>query len=49
MGFGRRALVFAETIPAAVVLGTAFTEIVREDVHVIKAGLNYRFNWGPGR
>jgi outer membrane immunogenic protein len=47
MGFGRRALVFHETNPAALALGALpFTEIIREDVHVIKAGINYRFNWG---
>jgi outer membrane immunogenic protein len=50
MGFGRRALVFTETNPAAVALTSPqFTEIIREDVHVIKAGINYRFNCGPGR
>lgn len=47
IGFGRRALVLTETIPAAAVLGPpTFTEIIREDIHVIKAGINYHFNWG---
>jgi len=47
IGFGRRALVLTETIPAAAVLGLpTFTEIIREDIHVIKAGINYHFNWG---
>lgn len=47
VGFGRRALVFRENDPAvALLVGSSFTEIIREDVHVIKVGINYRFNWG---
>jgi hypothetical protein len=45
MGFGRRALVFTDTFGTS----APFTEIVREDIHAVKVGLNYRFNWGPGR
>jgi hypothetical protein len=39
MGFGRRGLKFNDHFGG-------FTEIIREDVHVVKAGINYRFNWG---
>jgi hypothetical protein len=39
MGFGRRGLKFNDNFGG-------FTEIIREDVHVVKAGINYRFNWG---
>lgn len=47
MDFGRRAAMFTEPDPAvAAITGSRFTEIIREDVHVIKAGLNYRFNTG---
>lgn len=50
LGFGRRAAVFTEFNPAAAaVIGSSFTEIVREDIQVVKAGINYRFNWGAGR
>lgn len=45
MEFGRRAQVFTDTLGVS----PPFTEIIREDIHVIKIGLNYRFNWGPGR
>jgi hypothetical protein len=49
LGFGKRALVLRENDPAvAPVVGSSFTEIIHEDVQVIKAGVNYRFNWGPG-
>lgn len=49
LGFGKRALVLRENDPAvALVVGSSFTEIIHEDVQVIKAGVNYRFNWGPG-
>jgi outer membrane immunogenic protein len=40
ISFGRRALMFTDldgTVPP-------FTEIIREDIHVIKVGLNYRFH-----
>jgi outer membrane immunogenic protein len=43
MGFGRRALVFHDTTGVG---AGPFTEIIREDTHVIKVGVNYRFNWG---
>ena len=42
MGFGRRAQVLTDTLG----MSPPFTEIIREDIHVIKIGLNYRFNWG---
>lgn len=45
MGFGRRAQVLADTLGVS----PPFTEIIREDIHVIKVGINYRFNWGSGR
>jgi outer membrane immunogenic protein len=45
MGFGRRAQVLTD----ATGVNPPFTEIIREDIHVVKVGLNYRFNWGPGR
>lgn len=49
LGFGKRALVLRENDPAvALLVGSSFTEIIHEDVQVIKAGVNYRFNWGPG-
>jgi hypothetical protein len=38
MAFGRRALVFTA------VAESPFTEIIREDIQVIKVGLNYRFH-----
>jgi outer membrane immunogenic protein len=28
---------------------TPFTENIRDQIHVIKAGINYRFNWGAGQ
>jgi outer membrane immunogenic protein len=42
MGFGRRAQVLTDTLGVS----APFTEIIREDIHVIKVGINYRFNWG---
>jgi outer membrane immunogenic protein len=43
MSFGTRDLLFVTT-PAAV---GNFTENVRDRINVVKAGINYRFNWGP--
>jgi outer membrane immunogenic protein len=44
MFFGTRDLQFT----TALANGTPpFTEDVRDHIHVIKAGLNYRFNWAP--
>jgi outer membrane immunogenic protein len=43
MGFGRRALVFTNTVSSPLPVAP-FTEIIREDIHVIKVGLNYRFH-----
>jgi len=45
MGFGRRAQVLTDTLG----MSAPFTEIIREAIHVIKVGLNYRFNWGAAR
>jgi opacity protein-like surface antigen len=45
MGFGRRAQGLTDTLGVS----PPFTEIIREDIHVIKIGHNYRFNWGPCR
>jgi outer membrane immunogenic protein len=42
MGFGTRDLQF----PTALADGTPpFTVDVRDHIHVVKAGINYRFNW----
>jgi outer membrane immunogenic protein len=49
MDFGTKNLNFASA-PYALIGGTIFVNnmAVREQVSVVKAGLNYRFNWGGG-
>ncbi|MGO8921432.1 MAG: hypothetical protein ACLQF4_00655 [Xanthobacteraceae bacterium] len=46
MFFGTRDLQFTTVLADGV---PPETENVRDHIHVIKAGINYRFNWGPGR
>ena len=46
MSFGTRDLQFSTTLGDGL---PPNTENVRDHIHVIKAGINYRFNWGPGR
>jgi outer membrane immunogenic protein len=44
MGFGTRNHLFHSVNPPTI---PGETEVVRDNINVIKAGINYRFNWGP--
>jgi outer membrane immunogenic protein len=46
MRFGTRDLQFTTAVADGV---GPFSEDIRDHIHVVKAGINYRFNWGPGR
>jgi outer membrane immunogenic protein len=44
MGFGTRNQFLRSINPPG---GRSETEVVRDNINVIKTGINYRFNWGP--
>jgi hypothetical protein len=46
MGFGTRDLQLTTLLSDGLM---PFTEDIRDHINVVKAGLNYRFNWGAGR
>jgi outer membrane immunogenic protein len=46
MGFSTRDLQLTTVLSDGL---APFTEDIRDHIHVVKAGFNYRFNWGPGR
>jgi outer membrane immunogenic protein len=46
MGFGARDLQFSTVLSDG---QAPFTQDIRDHINVVKAGINYRFNGGPGR